>query len=309
MTKPKTTVTVEGRTLSLTNLEKVLFPGDGTTKAEVIHYYVSVAPVLLGQLRDRPVTRVRWPHGTGGPSFFEKNLPARSPAWVRSVTIESPGSRRTSERVTYPFVDSVATLVWLANLAALELHVPQWRVGADGSPRSPDRLVIDLDPGSPAGLAECAQVALLVRPALLGLGFTRVEPVTSGSKGMQLYAEPDEDALAMSQEDPGCFRNRAQALAEHLARAHPALVVASMTKTLRRGKVLLDWSQNTPAKTTISPYSIRGKGPRALVAAPRTWDELEEGAAGAGLQQLTPTQVLERLDRDGDQLEGLSGSS
>lgn len=288
-------VLIDGHTIALTSLSKVLYPASETTKGEVIHYYVSVAAALLPQLGDRPVTRVRWPDGTGSASFFEKNLPGGAPSWIRTVTLDAPGSRR-GERVRYPLVDDVASLVWLANMASLELHAPQWRVvaGPNGlTPASPDRLVIDLDPGAPAGLPECARLALLVRDLLLDGGFTHTVPVTSGSKGLQIYGRPPGDAAAPPVD-------QAREMAEQLAKAYPRLVVSSMTKSLRRGKVLLDWSQNNPAKTTICPYSLRGKGGRALAAAPRTWAEVAEGANGGQFTQLSAQQVLERLDDMGD---------
>ena len=179
------------------------------------------------------------------------------------------------------------------NLASLELHVPQWRVDADGQPLPPDRLVIDLDPGAPAGLRECAQVALLVRERLEGMGLTAA-PVTSGSKGMQLYA-----ALPGAQ-DSDAIRDIAREIAQDLTRARPELVVWRMTKSLRPGKVLLDWSQNAAAKTTIAPYSLRGRE-APLVAAPRTWAEVERGAGQPGaLRQLDIEEVLARLAGDGD---------
>lgn len=296
----RTVVDVDGRRLALTNLGKVLYPTSGTTKAEVLQYVTAVAPALLTQLRDRLVTRVRWPHGTGGESFFEKNVPAGAPAWLRRVTIESHSSRRHDERVVYPVIDDLAGLVWATNLSALELHVHQWRVAPDGTPLVPDRLVVDLDPGPPAGLPECAQVALLVREGLDAvLPGRRIVPVTSGNKGMQLYVDtPDL-------RDADSTRALAQGLAQTLAAAHPEIVVARMTKTLRPGKVLLDWSQNTRAKTTICPYSLRGRGGRPTVAAPRTWDEVQD-AAGTEvdvLGQLSPAQVLDRLARFGDLME------
>jgi bifunctional non-homologous end joining protein LigD len=177
--------------------------------------------------------------------------------------------------------------MWAANLAALELHVPQWTLGPRGAVRPPDRLVIDLDPGPPAGLAECAEVALLIRERLATDSLDAL-PVTSGSKGLQLYVK-----LAGSQ-TARQISGYAKALAESLAADHRDLVVAKMIKTLRGGKVLLDWSQNNPAKTTICPYSLRGRA-QPWVAAPRSWDEI-----GAGLNQLTASEVLDRVTCDGD---------
>jgi bifunctional non-homologous end joining protein LigD len=289
-------VEVDGRRLQVSNLDKVMYPATETTKGEVLHYYATVAPVLLPHLQDRPVTRIRWPHGTTGPSFFEKNLPSGAPAWLRSVTVPSSGSRAgdsSRDTITYPLVDDTATLTYLANLASLELHVPQWRVDADGRPLPPDRLVIDLDPGSPAGLHECARLALVVRERLAALGLASA-PVTSGSKGMQLYAvlPGDQDAEAI--------RDVAREIAQDLTRSQPELVVWKMTKSLRPGKVLLDWSQNTAAKTTITPYSLRGKD-APFVAAPRTWEEVERGAERPGrLEHLQLDEVLRRVGRDGD---------
>ncbi|MGZ6751341.1 MAG: non-homologous end-joining DNA ligase, partial [Nocardioides sp.] len=258
-------VDVEGRTLRISNLDKVLYPRTGTTKGEVLSYYAQVAPVLLPHLRDRAVTRIRWPHGVEGSSFFEKNAPAGTPSWVRTVRVPTTGSRgdsRHGDTLVFPVVDDLATLTWLVNLAALELHVHQWTVGRNGRPRNADRLVIDLDPGEPAGLHECCGVALLVRDKLAERGLA-ARPVTSGSKGLHLYADlpgrmPSADSTALAKE-----------VAEELSGEHPRLVTATMTKARRGGKVFLDWSQNAGSKTTISPYSLRGKD-RPYVAAPVT---------------------------------------
>ncbi len=290
-----TAVVVDGRRLQVSNLDKVMYPATETTKGEVLNYYARMAPVLLPHLADRPVTRIRWPHGTNGPSFFEKNLPQGAPSWLRSVVVPTSGSRSDSgdDTIRYPVVDDTAALTYLVNLASLELHVPQWRFDADGRPLNPDRLVIDLDPGAPAGLHECAQLALLVRERLESIGLTTA-PVTSGSKGMQLYA-----ALPGAQ-DSDTIRDIAREIAQGLTRLRPELVVWKMTKSLRPGKVLLDWSQNAAAKTTIAPYSLRGKD-APLVAAPRTWAEVERGAEQPdALRQLDMDDVLARLSRDGD---------
>ncbi|MDX6323730.1 MAG: bifunctional non-ous end joining protein LigD [Nocardioidaceae bacterium] len=289
-------VEVEGRTLTLSNLGKVLYPLTGTTKGEVLHYYAQIAPVLLPHVKDRAMTRIRWPHGTSGPSFFEKNAPLGAPSWLRTAEVPSTGSRgesRYGDRILFPLVDSLADLTYLANLAALELHVHQWRVDPDGRPRNPDRMVIDLDPGRPAGLHECAQVAVLVRERLAALGLPAV-PVTSGSKGLHLYA-PMPGELTADQ-----VREAAKQIAEDLQKKHGRLVTAQMTKAKRPGKVFLDWSQNTGSKTTISPYSLRG-GEAPYAAAPRTWDEVEEGAEVPGaLEHLTYPQVHERVEEHGD---------
>jgi bifunctional non-homologous end joining protein LigD len=283
------TLDVDGRSVRVTNLDKVLYPEDGTTKHDVLAHYLSVADVILPQLAGRPTTRKRWPDGvTGSTVFFEKNVPRGTPDWVRTVTLDSPGSSKNRETVTYPIIEDRAGLAWVANLAALELHVPQWRVGPRGGVRQPDRLVIDLDPGAPAGLDECAEVALLVREQLQERGLESV-PVTSGSKGLQLYAALD------GSHEASVVRDRAKALAQQLQRDRPDLVVSDMKRAIRGGKVLLDWSQNSEAKTTIAPYSLRGRD-RAFVAAPRTWDEVAAG----GLTQVHRTELAARLEEHGD---------
>jgi bifunctional non-homologous end joining protein LigD len=278
-------VEIEGRRLRLSNLDKVLYPQTGTTKAEIIDYYARIAPVMLPLLADRPVSRFRWPNGVAASSFVEKAMPPGTPEWVSRVTLDVPGSTKQRDLITYPLVDGLAALVWLANLAALELHVPQWTVGPRGGRHDPDRLVVDLDPGAPAGLPECAEVALLVRERLAADGLDCV-PVTSGSKGLQLYAP------LSGEQDADVVREYAKRLAESLAAEHRSLVVSSMSKALRPRKVLLDWSQNHHAKTTICPYSLRGRD-QPNAAAPRTWDEIEDGAS---LKQLRYDEVLERMD-------------
>lgn len=284
-------VDIGGRGVRLTNLGKVLYPGTGLTKAGVIDYYRRVAPAILAQLRDRPVTRIRFPDGAGAASFFEKNVPTGAPAWLRRQTLHaSPGSDDEGVEVTYPFIDDLAGLVWAANAAALELNTPQWRVGPRGGVRRPDRLVIDLDPGPPAGLAQCARVAMLVADRLRADGLHPL-PVTSGSKGLQLYAPLDGRRTALA------VRDYARDVALALSAAHPDLVLATMRKELRTGKVLIDWSQNHPAKTTITPYSLRGRD-RPTAAAPRTWEEIASGA----LAQLEADDVARRLEEDGDLL-------
>ena len=289
------TVIVDGHRLRLINLDKVMYPATETTKGEVLNYYARVARFLLPHLADRPVTRIRWPHGTNGPSFFEKNLPSGAPSWLHSVAMPTSGSRSQSgnDTIRYPVVRNRADLTYLVNLASLELHVPQWRFDADGRPSNPDRLVIDLDPGTPAGLHECAQLALLVRERLEGIGLATA-PVTSGSKGMQLYA-----ALP-GEQHADTIRDIAKKIAQDLTRVRPELVVWRMTKSLRPGKVLLDWSQNVAAKTTIAPYSLRGKE-APFVAAPRTWAEVEGGADKRDtLRQLDMDDVLARVASGGD---------
>jgi bifunctional non-homologous end joining protein LigD len=292
-------VDVEGRTLKISSLDKVLYPRTGTTKGEVLSYYAQIAPVLLPHLAGRAVTRIRWPHGVDDMSFFEKNVPGGTPSWVRTCTVPTSGSRTASKEegtLTFPIVEDLATLTWLVNLAALELHVHQWTVDAKGRPRGADRVVIDLDPGEPAGLHECCQVALLASEVLEERGLVP-KPVTSGSKGLHLYADlprrvPSEESTAL-----------AKAVAEELERAHPKLVTATMTKAKRSGKVFLDWSQNSGSKTTISPYSLRGKE-RPYVATPLGWDEVEAGAEDPdALEQFRFDQVLARVEEYGDLFE------
>ncbi|PVG81564.1 ATP-dependent DNA ligase [Nocardioides gansuensis] len=288
-------VEVEGRTLKISNLDKVLYPQTGTTKGEVLHYYAQVAPVLLPHLQGRAVTRIRWPHGVQAGSFFEKNAPAGTPSWVRTAEVPTTGSRsgKGDDTIRFPVCDDLATLTWLVNLAALELHVHQWQVTQAGRPRKPDRLVIDLDPGEPAGLHECCRVALLVRDALGERGLD-CSPVTSGSKGLHLYA-----ALPRRLDSDGTTE-LAREVAEGLQEQHPKLVTATMTKAKRPGKVFLDWSQNAGSKTTISPYSLRGRE-RPSVATPITWDEVEAGADDPlGLDQFLFEEVLERVAEHGD---------
>jgi bifunctional non-homologous end joining protein LigD len=294
MAEDEVRVDVGGRTLTISNLSKVLYPGTSTTKGEVLDYYARISPYLLTHLRDRAVTRIRWPHGTAEGSFFEKNLPQGAPQWLRTVSVPTSGSRGGSaDTITFPVVDDLAGLTYLANLAALELHVHQWTVSSAGRPENPNRLVVDLDPGPPAGLHECARVALLVRDRLVERG-RGCAPVTSGSKGLHLYAALPGDLTADQ------VREEAQVVARELAETHPELVVWRMTKSLRPGKVFIDWSQNTGAKTTITPYSLRG-AVIPYVAAPRTWDEVEAGAQHEGaLRQLDFQTVLSRADEQGD---------
>jgi bifunctional non-homologous end joining protein LigD len=282
-------VDVEGRTLKLTNLDKVLFPEIGLTKGEVIAYYTGVAPLLLPHLAGRPLTVKRYPGGVDGPSFYEKNASRGKPDWVRTARLPSPGSTKNRDEIDYIVVEELATLVWLANLAALELHTPQWRVGPRDGVHGADQLVIDLDPGAPAAVAECCRVALLLRDALAADG---LEPLvkTSGSKGLQLYA-----ALAETPSDK--VSAYAHELAKRLEAEHGDLVVSRMTRSLRPGKVLLDWSQNNAAKTTVSVYSLRAR-PTATVSTPVTWDEVGSGAEGAPLA-FTHADVLTRV-ADGD---------
>ncbi|MBA8989597.1 bifunctional non-homologous end joining protein LigD [Curtobacterium pusillum] len=291
-TARKTVVLVGDRRIALTNTDKVLYPETGTTKGRVVEYYERVAPWMIPHVKDRPVTRKRWANGVDGKVFFEKNLPDSAPDWVRHHTIHH--SEHDNE---YPIVDDLPTLVWMAQQAALELHVPQWRFGPRGGQQNPDRLVLDLDPGEGVGLPECVEVAFAARELLHGMGLDPY-PVTSGSKGIHLYAALDGRATTAQVSDV------AHELARALEQDLPDLVLSSMSRAERTGKVFVDWSQNNGNKTTIAPYSLRGRD-RPTVAAPRTWNELEE----RGLAQLTLDEVLERLEARGDLLHPVASAS
>jgi bifunctional non-homologous end joining protein LigD len=280
----KVPVDIEGRRLTLSNLDKVLYPHTGFAKAQVLDYYTRIAPALLPHLRDRPLTLKRYPNGVEGKSFYEKNAPSHRPDWVHTETLASPGSTRNRETIDYVVVDELATLIWVANLASLELHTPMWRV----STGKPDLIVVDLDPGPPASIVECCRVACLVRDAT-GLDWF---PKTSGSKGMQLYTAVRDGRTA---EDTSA---EMKALAERLERDQPDLVVSRMTKAIRPGKVLLDWSQNNGAKTTVSVYSLRAR-PEHSVSTPLTWDEVENCRQPEDLVFLAE-DVLARVEESGD---------
>lgn len=291
----KQSVQVGERRLVISNLEKILYPQTGFTKGEVLDYYARVAPVLLPHLEGRPLTRKRYPDGVEGPSFFEKNAPRGTPDWVRTVTLPAPGSTKNRDTVDFVVADELATLIWVANLAALELHVPQWKVGPRGRVLDADLLVLDLDPGPPASIVECCEVALLLRDVLHDDGIDAY-PKSSGSKGMQMYAPLRPTASDQA-------RNYAHELALRLERQRPDLVVSEMTKSLRGGKVFIDWSQNVAAKTTVAPYSLRAR-PEQTVSTPITWDEVEACRAPDDLKFLA-ADVLHRVEADGDLMADL----
>jgi bifunctional non-homologous end joining protein LigD len=293
MPPDRTLVTIDGRDLELSNLDKVMYPAAGFTKAEVIDYYTRISPVLLPHLRGRAVTRIRYPNGVDEAHFFEKNKPGGTPSWVRLETLPVPGSTKSRETIDFVVVDELATLVWLANLAAIELHTPQWRIGAD-----PDLLVVDLDPGAPASLKECCAVAVLMRDRLAAAGISAY-PKTSGKKGMQLCCPISG---TQSSEVVADF---AHAVAEELAAMVPGSITAKMAKQLRPGKIFIDWSQNSAAKTTVTPYSLRA-GSSPAVSAPLTWDEVVAMATGeAPARQFGPAEVLDRVAEHGDLLSKL----
>lgn len=287
----KESVEVDGRTIRFTHPDKVLYESTGTTKADVLEYYLAVAPLLMTYAGRRPVTRKRWPDGTDDKSFFEKNLPSHAPDWVPRVAIE-----HSSRTVRYPVLDSPAALAWFAQQAALELHVPQWTLEND-EPGRTRRIVIDLDPGEDVDLDTTAKVALRVRDLLSEAGLDSF-PVTSGSKGIHLYARLEKAVTAAS------ASKVAKQIAQSLAKQTPDLVTATMKRSIREGKVFVDWSQNSGAKTTVAPYSLRGRA-EPWVAAPRSWEELGDG----GLAHLHWDEVLKRLDSDGDLLDGLEGTA
>ena len=286
----KVVVDVEGRQVALTNLEKVLYP-DGFTKGQVLDYYTRIAPVLLPHLAGRALTRKRYPDGVEGQVFFEKNAPRGTPDWVRVVTLPSPGSSKGRETIDYVVVEELAALVWTANLAALELHTHMWRVSDDGVALPPDLVVFDLDPGPPATIVECCEVAQQLRPLLEADGLAPLAK-TSGSKGLQLYARAEGFGSA---EEASSY---AKGLAQRLEKERPDLVVHRMTKSLRDGKVLVDWSQNSAAKTTVSVYSLRAKE-HPTVSTPVTWDEVESCSRPGDLV-FTSDDVLARVEEHGD---------
>ena len=311
MSPERVTVTVDDRQLSLSNLGKMLYPEVGFTKGEVLDYYSRIADVMLPHLRDRPVTFRRWPDGTGGKSFVEKHVPSHAPDWVRTVKVPSSGgggwgrADSSGEDVEYAVIDDRPALIWAANLAAIEFHVPLWHAGRRGPgsghlPGRPDHMVFDLDPGPGASIVECCRTACLIADRLAR---GKREPVakTSGSKGMQVYvtlpARTGWDAA----------RERALGLAQAVEHDHPGLVVTNMKKQLRKGRVLIDWSQNHPAKTTVAAYSLRG-GTEPTVSTPVSWDEVRdcERSRDPRLLRFTAADVLDRVERDGDLFSSLA---
>jgi len=304
MAERRVTVEVEGRTLAIGNLDKRLYP-DGTTKAEIIHYLTSVAPVLLPHVAGRAITMKRFPDGTQGGFFYEKRCPSHAPEWVPTVQQWvshgsgrwGQGDRGPKEREEVPFcvVDSVPTLVWLGGMAALELHAPMARAAGAFGADVPTLVVLDLDPGAPASAVECAVVALRIRDLLATLGLRAVVK-SSGNKGLQVYLpvnRPDTTHEAA--------RGFAQAIALLLEKQDPQLVVSQQGRHLRPGKVLIDWLQNESFKTTVAAYSLRARD-RPTVSTPLAWEEVEALAEGGDPEsvQMSPAQVLERVAEYGD---------
>jgi bifunctional non-homologous end joining protein LigD len=287
-------VEIEGRTLSLSNLQKVLYPEVGFTKGQVIDYYTRVAPVLLGHLRGRPLTLKRYPNGVDAGHFYEKQAPSHRPEWVQTAPLTVHGSTKGRRTIEFVLCEDLATLVWLANLADLELHT-SLALATDYD--APTTLAFDLDPGPPATIVECADVALRLRDALdhLGLqGFCK----TSGSKGMQLYV-PLHTPVTYQQTKPFAHQ-----LALVLERTHPELVVSDMKKDLRPGKVLIDWSQNDRHKTTVCVYSLRAKA-QPTCSTPITWEEVEAitRSRDPGDLVFETSDVLDRVAEHGDLFE------
>jgi bifunctional non-homologous end joining protein LigD len=281
-------VEIDGRRLSLSNLEKVLYPAAGFTKGQVIDYYTRIAPFMLPHLRQRPITLKRYPNGVEGTFFYEKQCPGHRPPWVETVTVWSGSTKRN---IDFCLVNDLPALVWVANLASLELH---FSLSGAADLACPQSVVFDLDPGPPADVVTCCRVALLLHEVLDHLHLECVAK-TSGSKGMQVYV-PLNTPASYAQTTP--FAN---AIARLLEQQHPELVVSNMRKELRRGKVLIDWSQNNEHKTTIGVYSLRAQR-EPTVSTPVTWDEVAATAASgeaAGMVFDAPT-VLARAARHGD---------
>lgn len=281
--------------VKLTNADKVLYPATGTTKADVFDYYTRIAEAMLPHIAGRAATRKRWPNGVEQDSFFEKQLASSAPAWLRRGAVQ-----HRSGTTAYPIIDDLDGLAWIAQQAALEVHVPQWRFEAewtrDGEVLKPGpatRLVFDLDPGEGVTMSQLAEVARAIRDLMTELGMD-IFPLTSGSKGLHLYTTLERPVTSAG------AAAVAKRVAQQLESAMPKLVTATMTKKLRAGKVFVDWSQNNAAKTTIAPYSLRGRE-HPTVAAPRTWAELDDPQ----LRQLRYDEVLARVERDGDLLAGL----
>jgi bifunctional non-homologous end joining protein LigD len=293
MARERFAVEIDGRDLELSNLDKVMYPAAGFTKGEVIDYYTRVSPVLLPHLQDRALTRIRFPNGVDGAHFFEKNAPAGTPDWVRLATLEVPGSTKGRETVDFVVVDDLATLVWVANLASLELHTPQWRIDA-----FPDLMVADLDPGAPAGLKECCAVAMLMRDRLEADDISAY-PKTSGKKGMQLCCP------ISGEQDADVVSAYAKKIAQELSAHVPSSITAKMAKVVRPGKVFIDWSQNNAAKTTVAPYSLRARE-TPTASTPLTWEEVEAVATGQEpARQFPAPEVLDRVEEYGDLLADL----
>ena len=288
MTSKESLIEVEGREIKLSNLEKVLYPKAGFTKGQVIDYYVRIAPALLPHLAGRPLTLKRYPNGVDGMHFYEKNCPKYRPPWMKTAKVWSEGNHRFMD---YCVVADLPTLVWLANLADLELHT--WLARAPETQR-PTVIAFDLDPGAPADIVQCCQVGLWIRAIFEQLGLQAFAK-TSGSKGLQVYV-PLNTAVTYEQTKPF-----AKAIARLLEERHPGQVVSDMKKSLRVNKVFVDWSQNDDYKTTVSVYSLRARE-KPAVSTPVSWQEVENCLAKKDPELLvfTSDQVLQRVEKMGD---------
>lgn len=282
------TIEIQGRQLKLSNLEKVLYPAAGFTKQQIIDYYARIAPAMLPHLKDRPLTRKRYPNGVDEEFFYEKNAPQHRPDWVKTVPIWSEGNHRM---VHYILANDLPTLIWLANLAAIELH-PSLSLAKDVT--CPSMMVFDLDPGPPANIVLCCRVGLWLREIFEHFGLQSF-PKTSGSKGLQIYVPLN---TATSYDETKTF---AHALAQLLEHEHPDMVVSDMKKQIRTGKVFVDWSQNDEHKTTVAVYSLRARE-RPTVSTPVTWEEVEQALKkkDAGLLVFEASQAIKRVDKMGD---------
>jgi bifunctional non-homologous end joining protein LigD len=287
-TRPR--LEVDGRELVLSNLDKILYPEAGFTKGQVIDFYIRVSRFLLPHLKDRPVTLKRYPNGVTGKHFYQKDAPRYRPEWIRTFPVPR---REGGEPIHYILIDDVATLAWCANLANLELHPFLHRAPLIDQPTS---VVFDLDPGEGSDILTCARVAFLLKELFEKWDFEAC-PKVSGSRGIQVYI-PLNGHATYAQTQPF-----ARTIAEYLTREHPELVVARMAKQERTSKVLVDWSQNSDFKTTVSVYSLRAKNPRPFVSMPVSWEELRRALSRSNRESLyfSPEAALKRLERSGDQ--------
>ena len=292
--KKETELLIAGRRLPVSNLDKVFYPKTGFTKGDVIKYYVRIAPVLLPHLKDRPLTLKRYPNGVEGMFFYEKRCPVFRPAWLKTAPIWSEGNNET---IDFCLANDLPSLVWAANLADLELHT---FLSRKQNPHRPTMLVFDLDPGPPANIIDCARVALWLKDLFDRL-YVESFAKTTGAKGLQVYVPLNHPRVTFDG-----TKKLARALAEHLTRAHPDRVVFDMKKSLRKGKVLIDWSQNNEHKTTVCAYSLRARE-RPTVSTPVTWPELRKALKAESPELLTfeADAVLRRAARLGDLFEGV----
>jgi bifunctional non-homologous end joining protein LigD len=291
MAKKESVIEVEGRQIKLSNLEKVLYPKVGFTKGQVIDYYIRIAPVLLPHLAKRALTLKRYPNGVDGMYFYEKNCPIHRPGWVQTAKVWSEGNNRFMD---YCVATDVATLVWLGNLADLELHTS---LSCASNTQRPTVIAFDLDPGPPANIVQCCRVGLWIRAIFEQFGLQSFAK-TSGSKGLQVYV-PLNTAVTYEQTKPF-----AKAIARLLEEQHPDLIVSDMKKSLRVNKVFVDWSQNDDHKTTVNVYSLRAKD-QPTVSTPVTWQEVENCLKKGDPEMLvfTSDQVLSRVEKFGDLFE------